>query len=277
MILNNACIEKVDMEYAYYLMDIRDADDIPENFSRVYVGWEFCANFILNSSEIDRIVSVTSRQNQEVTFIIPFIYQQELRKAQECISYLGSLNGRFEVVFNDWGVFRLINKKQNLRPVLGRLLAKQKLGLAPFLISKLTLSSHDLNYLKKSAVNSLSDFLIERSICRVELSYSAFGLDLNDVDERIKVSLHYPLSYISTSRYCRILCSEKDIPLERSAGYQNCSKFCVKDFLYESGDILLSEKVLLRGNTFFVNYGTQGALEQAESTKAIDRLVYSPG
>lgn len=264
------------MEQAYYLMNIADFNTIPEEYSRVYVGWEFCPNFILGRDDIDRILSLSMQYNKKVTFVIPFIFQKELKRARSYISYLGSLNKNIEVVFNDWGVYRLIKKEHFLQPVLGRLLSKQKLGLDPQIVQKLNLSTLDQNYLKKSAINSLNAFLIENSIFRVELSYSPFGINLEDIDPNIKVSLHYPLSYVSTSRYCRIFCTEQNMPLEKIEKYSKCPRFCIKNNSLEYNKQFSSNRLLLQGNTVFIYHPSTNALKQAKNIENIDRTVFSP-
>ncbi|MBU4116605.1 MAG: hypothetical protein KKG94_02560 [Nanoarchaeota archaeon] len=262
------------MEFAYYVKSINDLKNIPLKYSRIYLGGEFCSNFILNEREIDQAIKMCKNLEKEITFIVPYIFQKDINKAEKFISYLGSLIDEFEVIFNDWGVFQLIKKQKNLIPIMGRILAKQKTGLDLKLIKMLKLSLYDLDYFKKSAIQSLNDFLIKNSIFRVELNNAPQGLNLEGINPKIKVSIHYPLIYLSTSRYCKIFCSNKKIQLEDLNKYHLCEKLC-NNAIYISDKIFQSHKVILQGNTYFIYYNKVPELCNINNANIIDRLVFT--
>jgi hypothetical protein len=178
-----------------------------------------------------------------------------------------------EVVFNDYGVLRLLAKKNNhLRPVMGRLLNRMKRG--PRLMVVLDkLPQTTVEYFQSSnlTVPVLCDFLAKNGVKRVELDNVLQGIEGIDMNNRLEASLYYPFAYVTTTRFC--LTNSCDKPEKRDLiGIFPCNKECQR-YTFQLNNEIMPVTLIRKGNTlFFKNDLLPDGLEE----RGINRIVIEP-
>ncbi len=259
--------------------------DIRENTTRVYFGNEFCENLIPILDTLKKWYFFIKTKNKEFTFVTPFVTNIGLKKLESLLAFLNYQKNN-EVVFNDWGVFKLMKDNfKNLNPVLGRLLTKQCRDprmLKIFLHKQKTreiLSSgketktivfpkkipHTLfMHYQASVINApiFQKYLLSQDINRVEIDNLIWEMNVK-VDKNIKVSIYLPYGYIATTRLCGKL----------TLTYTACKKECKKYFL-RLKDESLPVPFYGIGNTVF--YKSQIPSNKYLEKLGIDRIVYQP-
>lgn len=255
-----------------------------DEFDRVYYGNEFCENLIPNLSLLKNFYYKIKEQGKKFTFVAPYVTNKGITKLERIFEFLN--NNLIEVVFNDWGVFNLmVNNFKNIRPVLGRLLTKQKRdprllrvfanNQNNFSKDKLIKNNTVIFYPKKvpgslfkHCQSSLADskifqeYLISNGIQRVEIDNLAWKMSLNK-NKKIGISLYLPYNYISTSRMCGKV----------NLTYNSCQKEC-KKYMIKIEDEKLGVPIYSIGNTVFYksNWPERKYLERL----GVDRIIYQP-
>ncbi len=258
--------------------DINDAD-------RIYFGNEFCENLIPGIAGLKKFYLFTKSQGKEFTFVTPFVTNLGLRKLESSLNFLNS-QYKTEVVFNDWGVFKLIKDKfKNLKPVLGRLLTKQRrdprmlkifFGKQEFteilnrgnkgktiLFAKKVPPALFEHY-RASVINLpiFQEYLLSQGINRVEIDNLVWNMNIK-INKKIGVSIYLPYGYITTSRMCGKL----------TLTYAACKKECKKYFL-QLEDESLPVPFYGIGNALF--YKSNAPSNKYLEKLGIDRIVYQP-
>jgi hypothetical protein len=256
------------MENAIFISKINDLEYATEGYSRLYFGNEFCERLLPSKNELKQVLDFSLEKGLNFSLVTPFVTNKGLGLLDHLLPLL---NRNDEVVFNDWGVLELIHSNR-LKPVLGRLLTKQKRG--PRIINVKEKSPSELmEYFMSSNTEApiIQEFLIKNNIERVELDNLLQGINQDFSNKRIKASLYYPFLYLTTTRRCIInscdIISKKD-----KIGIYPCNKECQK-YTVEKENENIPVKLVLKGNThFFVNNNLPEELEN----KGINRLVYEP-
>jgi hypothetical protein len=89
----------------------------PVRFTRIAYGTEFCEHLLPSPDALRRVVATGRR----LTFLTPYMSDEGIAQLRGLLPLLQDA----EVVFNDWGVLRLLRKEfPHLTPVQGRLLNK---------------------------------------------------------------------------------------------------------------------------------------------------------
>ena len=255
------------MEYAIFISKVGQLNLVDENFSRLYFGNEFCQELIPTLKDLEEVIDETS--DLELTLVTAYVTNDGLNKLKPLLQRLSEKKSASEVVFNDWGVFRILKREYpQLKPVMGRLLNKVKRG--PRLCNVLDkIPSRDLEYFKSSnlSVKIFREFLLFNNIRRVEFDNLLQGFNL-DFDG-IEISLYIPFVYVTTTRYC--LVNSCDIPHKKgTVGIFPCNKECQRYAFYLKSKVM--PVILIRkGNTlFFKNETIQ------EDIDNISRIVIEP-
>ncbi|MDP8216449.1 MAG: hypothetical protein P9L98_03920 [Candidatus Kaelpia imicola] len=259
--------------------------DIKKNIDRIYFGNEFCENLIPTLDALKRWYFFTKNRNKEFTFVTPFVTNFGLKKLKKLLTFLNSQKN-VEVVCNDWGVFKLIKDNfENLDPVLGRLLTKQRRDpriLKIFLHKQKTIKILNPNnkikamvYPKKvpyalfehyqaSIINSpiFQKYLLSQNINRVEIDNLVWKMNVK-VNRKVKVSIYLPYGYITTARACGRL----------TLTYAACKKECKKYFLRLENNTLPVPFYGI-GNTVF--YKSKSPSDKYLKKLGIDRIIYQP-
>jgi hypothetical protein len=227
----------------------------------------------------------TNTKKIKFTFVTPFVTNYGLKRLYALLVFLNQ-QGRIEVVFNDWGVFKLIRDNfKNLEPILGRLLTKQRRDPR---ISKLFLAQQKTRqvleqngrikkiFLPKKIPDELfkhyqasvinvavfKEYLLSCNIKRVEIDNLVWEMDIK-TGKRIGVSIYLPYGYIATTRLCGKL----------TLSYTSCHKECKKYFL-QLNNAHTAVPIYSIGNTLF--YRSKIPTNQYLKEKGINRIIYQP-
>lgn len=254
-----------------------------KNIDMLYFGDEFCQNKIPSLTRLKYAYELAKSNNMKFAFVLPFMTDSQFDFADVLLKYLGGLNDNIEAVFNDWGTFLAVSKYKNLKPVLGRLLTKQRKDPAAqnildgaqqkikmifennekILIRPKKIPDGLKRYFQKTFadVPHVMDFMISNNIKRYELDLLPWGNKLK-TGGRIKTSVYYPYINISATRYCGA------VNLDYSS---KCSKICRKQKI-EIGSGILKYPYVIIGNAIFYKAGA-GMLQKELKNSGADRIV----
>ncbi len=235
--------------------------DLPEGYSRLYFGSEFCPWTLPAAEDILRARDAALKAGWRFTLATPVFGESSLEdlKAllQQVVPHLGEGD---EVLVSDLGALALVRGIDDSLPVLlGRALSGQKRGPR---ILDLSLKEDQLNYFRKGAWYGSESvaLLTELGINRVELDNLLQGLA--PLPGGLAGSLHYPYAMVTSSRNC---------PSRSGPGAGRCGCTCGEVFTLSSGQSRLP--LLQGGNTQFLE---NNLLPENLDELRIDRLVYHP-
>ncbi len=258
------------MERALFIAKKKNIKYLSSDYQRVYFGNEFCERLLPNSKIFTEIRQEINDRGLNFSFVTPYVTEEGIRKVT---GLLETLPEATEVVFNDWGVLRIIRQNfSHLSLVQGRLLTKFKRGprIAHFLD---TLPPDALLHLRSTnlGVPAYQRFLKENYIHRVELDNPIQGIDLSGVPADLQLSLYIPFAYVSTTRFC--LVANCDIPEKKGMiGVFPCHQECQKYTFYLNNPVMTT-LLIRKGNTLFFK-NTKLPLDLKE--KNINRIVIQP-
>ena len=158
-------------ERALFISRTEALQYLSDEYQRLYFGDEFCERLLPTRRELEEVMALAADRGLAFTLVTPYVTEAGLKK----VSLLAErLPKGTEVVFNDWGVFRVLKTRfPNLLPVMGRLLTKIKRGprIAGFLER---LPSEALAHLRRTnlGVPVYQAFLKENGIRRAELDHA---------------------------------------------------------------------------------------------------------
>lgn len=260
------------MEQAVYVTKIEDLDCINiKSYSRLYFGHEFCERLLPSLEDLEKVLEFALKNDLHFTFLTPYVANEGIRKVNTLLSFLVREAPQSEVVFNDYGVFRLLrNNYPSLKPVMGRLLNKMKRDPRILDIYRL-LPEGAIKYFKGFSLNvpALHNFLLKNGVTRVELDNVFQGIDLDISSLGFSASLYVPYAYITTTRAC--LAINCDVHgMEDIIGIFPCKKECQKYTFYLRSRAM-PVVLIRRGNTIFIkNEEVSNDIER----KGIDRMVH---
>ena len=258
------------MEKAVFISDIDNLQYIKTGYSRIYFGNEFCQNLIPAIEDIKKALDFTTETKMRFSFVTPYINDDGLDKISKLLSYIKTALPSSEVIINDWGILRRINREfPELEPVLGRLLTKQKKGPRIMTIKK-RVPNNTIEHFKQTNADSTatSDFLIKNRIHRIELDNLLQGI--SRPRPVLSASLYIPFAYITTSRYCLTRMAFNDEKFTRSI--TGCKREC-RISTFKLSHRQMPADIYLKGNTQFLqNSDIPDNLEELK----IDRLVFEP-
>lgn len=264
---------------------VHDEHDITQDADRIYFGCEFCERRIPSLKHVQRWRALAKAHSIQFTLVTPFVTEKGMGKLMELFRYLHN-DGTHEVVFNDWGVLKILEENfPGLVPVAGRLLSKQRRD--PRLLNILrhrqritTTMSADkrtkiilfpkkvpqeiIEYYQGSVINVpvFQKFLVSRQVRRVELDMLAWDMDVH-VHNKIGLSLYVPYAYVTCTRLCGKVTLTYD-----ACGYE-CQKYYLALKAKASSAPLFS-----CGNTLFCKARTPARRELRKW--GIDRIVLQP-
>jgi len=259
------------MEKAVFISKPEHLQYLNRNFSRLYFGTEFCERLLQPESQLDKVLSFAKKNDLDFTYVTPYATNFGLGIIEKNVAKISKEINDAEVVVNDWGVLRLICK-YSVKPVLGRLLSKQKRDARILnLIGKFPDAM--IAHFKKSNLEMplYQNFLNKNRIERVEIDNVFQGTDLNFSSSGLKASIYYPYIYITTTRRC-LINSCDSISKREVIGIYPCNKECQK-YTIELEHKVMPKKIILKGNTqFLYNPELPSKLEE----KGINRTVFQP-
>lgn len=251
------------MEYVLAANNLKDLQrEYRRQYSRVYCGSEFCERLLPSPSEIENILSYCKKNKIRFSLVTPWCTDAGTERIKKIIARLPK---NTEIIFNDWGVFEAIKTCQ-FRPVIGRLLIYAKRD--PRLNS--VLSKREKEIVQTSTLNGslFQDFLIKNGIHRAELDNIPQGYNFK-MFEKIKLSLHLPYVYTTTSRKC-LFANLKKLKINKKINISSCSRQCLEQMI--TADIPdCSRRIILKGNSQFYLNTDRLNLKKLK----IDRLILS--
>ena len=286
------------MEKAVYITDLHQLKYVNGGYKRLYFGNEFCERQIPSLGCFQRVLLYAERKKLQVTLVTPYVTDLGLKRIEILFDFLGKRGVSCEIVINDWGVLHLVNQKyQNLMPVLGRLLTKQKrCPRAIKLLKRETQlrllqgppenpNSSQLVFQRKLPLavdpyykgsNALSvpiihEFLIKYRVRRIELDNVGQGLWLELPLGKIAASIYTPYVYISTTFFCLSAgCEQKKTSLLK---IKPCNHPC-RRYVFKLRHKTMHKELFLKGNTQF--YKNDRVAIRPLAKMGVDRIVYQP-
>ncbi len=285
------------MEKAIFITRTQDLKYMKANCSRLYFGNEFCERMIPSLVSVEEALAYAKKHKLDLSLVTPYITNDGLAKLEALFELLKKKSISCEVIFNDWGTLNLINHRYpNFKPVLGRLLTKQKRG--PSIIRLLqrkrrkyvTQDPQDPNskniviekelplsldsYYKGSNMASvpiIHQFLLSQRIGRIELDNTQQGLLLELPRGKISASVYFPYTYISTTFFCpSVGCDTKNKSFLK---IKPCNRQCQR-YIFTLRNRSFHKVIFLKGNTHF--YKNFKISYKALAKIGVDRVVYEP-
>ena len=260
------------MQNAIFITKKQNLNYWNKEYTRLYFGNEFCQRLIPTKEDLSKVINFVKKKKIKLSFVTPYVTDEGIERLEPLLGLLNEKLYESEVIINDYGTLEMMQeKKLKLKPVLGRLLTKQKRG--PRIINIMNkLPKPAIEHFRKSnaEVPIFQKFLIKNGFERVELDNLLQGVDDNFSESKIKASLYYPYAYVTTTRFCLTsICDKKDaVP-----GIYPCKKECQKYGPFKLTNKNMPVPLLLKGNTqFFENKKLPRGLEE----RGINRLVYQP-
>jgi hypothetical protein len=260
------------MEQAIFISRIENLKYYTPQFLRLYFGNEFCEHLIPSVAELRQVLDFVGEKGLDFTLVTPYATDRDLKRLEGLFRELAGRKPGSEVVFNDYGVLRILNSSYpELEPVMGRLLHKMKRGPRLMtVISKLPPSTVEYFRSTNLTVPILGEFLNQHGVKRVELDNLLQGFDFS-LDNALRGSLYFPYAYVSTTRFC--LSSSCDVPeKEEVIGIFPCQRECQQYTFYMKSEVM--PVILIRkGNTIFFE---NEVLPEDLEGRGINRIVNEP-
>jgi hypothetical protein len=261
------------MEQAFYISKASSLKFYRNNFTRLYFGQEFCERLIPTNQQIEEALFFAEKKDIHFTFVTPYVTNPGLSRLEEIIGFLAENRSELEVVFNDWGVFQLLQEEfPGLVPVMGRLLNKSKRG--PRIMNILDkVPNETRDFFQKSNLNvpAASMFLKQSGIYRVEFDNLLQGINLDDADKEIHKSLYMPFAFVSTTRLCLSASCDSQVSSDY-VGIFDCNREC-QEYTFNINNPVMGLPLIRKGNTvFFLNENIPDIVSSGE----IDRIVIQP-
>ncbi len=263
------------MERALFIAKSKNLKYFSPHLTRLYFGNEFCQRLLPSKKDIDQVMEFVKEKKCAFTLVTPYVTNEGLQNWKGVIEQVAAIDPGCEVVFNDWGLFRILRDiSPELKPVLGRLMTKIKRG--PRLMKVMEKLPPDaLKHLRSTnlSVEPYRTFLLDRGINRAELDHPLQDMHLDGIGSSIHLSLYIPFVYVTTTRFC--LSASCDKPEKKGmVGIFPCTKECQK-YTFTLDNPVMETSLIRKGNTiFFKNDRIPKAEELRE--KEIDRLVIQP-
>ncbi len=307
--------ETISPQYEINFMAIRElkrkfGSEYFNKINGIYYWSDNCEYLVPHKKELEKAIEKFKEFNKNYpphmvrsfTLVTPYVWNEMLKRLEESLKYLNELKIKnpLEIVINDFGTLRLINKKYtNLKPIFWRIIHKllktplidtygYKAHPAWELIKnksqqeKLKLREEivkwQMRFYNSAEVNlkEYQSFLNKFSINRVTLDYMQKRKNLYDNSRfpKVWIDLYYPWAIIFTWR----LCDTAAIELETKWMYatdQVCPRICNKyDIFYNIRTT--SYKMIQRWNAWYRSELNLDFLKDDFMKNQNNRLIFSP-
>jgi hypothetical protein len=259
------------MDQALYISKLSGIKYFQNDFTRIYFGQEFCERLLPKEADLEKIISFSLDKDVPLTLVTPYVTDKGLLKLEKLIELFAEKMPKAEIVFNDWGVFQFIEENfSELKPVLGRLLNKQKRGPRIMnIIDQVPPETREYYTGASLDVSATVEFLKKKGIFRVEFDNLLQGLDMTGLDPEIKRSLYLPYLFISTTRFCLTANCESG---DSGVGVMPCHREC-QNYSFNLNNPVMKTPLIRRGNTIFaLNENIPDVVSRGE----VDRIVIQP-
>lgn len=233
---------------------------IPYPVRRAYFGNEFCARRIPSPAEVRSLSRTLPAAGLALTFVTPLVTDPDLERLSDLFALLPA---GAEVVFQDWGILRLLRRRHpTLVPVLGRTLVRMlrdPRGPGP------SARASDL------ALPAFRDFLRAQGVTRVEVDSARSDLRFPDLG--LEANLLVPLTFVATGRSCMM--GSLSLPSrEKFRPGGPCRYECRRSSVELRSDRLRT-RLVHRGNTALA-VGAPDFLQEAVARGGFSRVVFDP-
>ncbi len=258
-----------------------------EKFSRLYFGQEFCEFLIPNLEELKKAYYISRQLDWDFSYTTGCLTENSIEKVKKNLDFLAQEKKEIEVVVNDIGLLSLIAEEfTSLRPVLGRLLIKQKrLDSYSSSLRQINMEGIDNSYEKivnnqteslKTLNLSISGYrqeLKKLGINRVDIDIVSQGVYLEPEAWNISFSCYYPWAYITGGRTCPTAAIADPIR-EFVVVDKSCSKLC-REMNRSVSDSQFFKPVVQRGNTVFI-FVNDYSSPYLSGDIPVDRIIFEP-
>jgi hypothetical protein len=202
-------------------------------YASVYLGSEFCENKLPSLADLKKLRAL---HKGAVVVETSLLSNRGLRAAAALVKALSAEKKKFEIVVNDWGLLRLLKKdfSRFAVPLIGRLI------------------SWEIAEMDKKFLNA---FCAEYKVRAIEADSPETLKRLEGL--KIPVNFHYPLRFVSVTRFC---------PHTKAFNSAPCARACKGETLKLTNPAALPEPIYRRGNAYF-------AASRLPRHKSIARLV----
>jgi len=259
------------MDQVLYISNPSGLKYYQKDFTRIYFGQEFCERLLPVKDDLEKLCTFSEQEGVPLTLVTPYVTDKGLLKLEKLIELFAEKMPKAEIVFNDWGVFQFIEENfPELKPVLGRLLNKQKRGpRITNIIEQVPKETREYYMGASLDVSATAGFLKKKKIFRAEFDNLLQGLDMSGLDKKIKRSLYLPYLFISTTRFC--LTANCDVGNTR-VGVMPCHHECQK-YTFNLNNPVMKRPLIRKGNTIFaINENIPETVSKGE----VDRIVIQP-
>lgn len=243
--LISTCEKGIFFNHRLKQQDLRD-------FKYLYIGDEFCERCLPEISQVKEVFEYCAEKKMKFVLVTSYMTNKGLIRLTELIEFINKANVYTEIVVNDWGVLKLLYKYcNNFQITLGRLLVSHYFSKFYYWEA---LKDAELEKKRShfycSFPESFLSFLKEKKIFCLEFNTHKHLVmtQAQLKDNGFKTHIHFPYSYLTTSRHCCSRC--------RYRGYlhissDQCEKECEKT-LAEVNNKYFNQKLFIKGNTYFI-------------------------
>ena len=188
------------MEKCYYLFhdDFETINRI--DCHRVYIGHETCETRLPSYSVLKPMLKLLNERGIRLTLLTPFLTDEGLGTTKKLIEIIEKEAQELEVATSDWGLLHWLSINRVAKPLVGRLLTRQKTDPRLSLFSlgdELKLHISRLSLLKSETIT----FFNQHGINRFEISSALSEYQLPN-DGMNRFSLHVPYIPVTVMRWC---------------------------------------------------------------------------
>src|SRR5262245_23573308 len=235
----------------------------PVQFTGCAFGNEFCEHLLPSAESLAAAISAASARGVQFTFLTPYVSDAGIRRLRPLFEI--ALDG-MEVVFNDWGVLKVLRREfPRLVPVQGRLLNKslrdpRVMGVYGDTQAANGAAAATLEALRRSNLDCASyTGLLERlGVGGVEIDNLPQGYRWDRPpglsDAPLQLTVYLPFGFISTSRVCMAAALHYRKPDKFQPG-ASCRHECqthLVEYSYTNSPFgNRDQKFYLKGNTYF--------------------------
>ncbi len=265
-----------------------------EAFSRFYFGQEFCEHRVPTPEELTQAYAFARQFGWNFSFVTGYAPMPAFERIHRDLDALARLAAEaeapqpIEVIVNDWGVLRLLRRKfPQFRPVLGRLLTKQKrLGRFPDRIPPPYMEEIDtapdtilrnqgrawrnLNF----SIREWREFLKTQGIERIDIDMVPQGAALLPEQWGLRFGTYYPWAYLTAARNCPtagLFEPERTfVPMDRPCP-QPCRSVNVNLF-----NLARDPAAIVQRGVVVVTFNDAFAKPYLSGDIPVDRIVFEP-
>lgn len=257
-------------------------------FERLYFGQEFCQYLIPDLDDLRRAYYFSRQLEWAFTYVTTgAITDEAMDKLKKQLAFLCDEAPGSEVVVNSWGVLHLLDREfAALRPVLGRMLNKQKrlprdLETCPprnpegIHADEEAVTRNQTRALRGMSLSlpSFRQDMSSRGVNRFEIDIVPQGIDIPEDRWGMGASCYYPWTYVTSGRNC-LTAAEEQPEREFVVPDNPCPQPCRRVSAATNLDTIKSP-LLERGNAIFL-FNDSFARPYLSGDIPVDRVVYEP-